>query len=646
MKSDVTGDVAVYTVAGAETARPLPEWLARRRKRSLKQDAEYMNRVELLQDFGFEEASQCIRASEDGDWVVSTGTYKPQMHVHYTPHLSLAFSRHTTALNTTFLLLSSDYTKSLHLQSDRSLEFHTKGQRHYTTRLPRYGRDLVYDRFSAEALVPSVGLDADGNGEVFRMNLDLGQFLNSYKIDVGRDEGVETGLQGSIYAPSVNCGTIAENTHGLTAFGTSAGTVAFFDPRVKKAIPVTGPKMEGEVTALDFSNSGLSLAVGSSEGIVKLFDLRSPRALLQKDQGMGYAIKQLMHLTTASQEKKILSADKRTIKLWDESDGKPWASMEPVVDINHVAWIKDTGMLMTANEGPDQHAFLIPQLGPSPRWCSFLDNMVEEMAEEVKTTTYDNYKFLTLPDLKSLSLDHLIGKTNLLRPYMHGYFVASKLYDQAKLIANPYAWEEERAKRVKEKVEQERASRIRGTKKVKVNQKLADKLLKRQERRAKVDTKAGMLGDDRFGKLFEDEEFMVDETSREFRSLNPSTKVDASGSTAPKQKERNSDDDSSGSEISSDEDENTSGVRMTVSSSNQNGRQSKDVALGSRSQKTGRVSKNRGDVVGEKSVSFVPESKRRKQAQDQDQDMEDAAPQQKRSYADRRSASTNTFRKL
>lgn len=99
-----------------------------------------MNRVELLQDFGFEEASQCIRASEDGDWVVSTGTYKPQMHVHYTPHLSLAFSRHTTALNTTFLLLSSDYTKSLHLQSDRSLEFHTKGQRHYTTRLPRYGR--------------------------------------------------------------------------------------------------------------------------------------------------------------------------------------------------------------------------------------------------------------------------------------------------------------------------------------------------------------------------------------------------------------------------------------------------------------------------------------------------------------------------
>lgn len=44
--------------------------------RSLKNDPEFANRVELLQDFDFEEASQCVRASEDGDWVMSTGTYK------------------------------------------------------------------------------------------------------------------------------------------------------------------------------------------------------------------------------------------------------------------------------------------------------------------------------------------------------------------------------------------------------------------------------------------------------------------------------------------------------------------------------------------------------------------------------------------
>lgn len=73
MKISNHSTVPVYTISGSSTARPLPEWLARKRKRSLKKDPEYASRVELLQDFEFEEASQCIRASDDGHWVMSTG---------------------------------------------------------------------------------------------------------------------------------------------------------------------------------------------------------------------------------------------------------------------------------------------------------------------------------------------------------------------------------------------------------------------------------------------------------------------------------------------------------------------------------------------------------------------------------------------
>jgi hypothetical protein len=73
MKLSNHSEVPVYTIAGSNTARPLPEWLVRKRKRSLKQDPEFANRVELLQDFEFEEASQCVRVSDDGDWVMSTG---------------------------------------------------------------------------------------------------------------------------------------------------------------------------------------------------------------------------------------------------------------------------------------------------------------------------------------------------------------------------------------------------------------------------------------------------------------------------------------------------------------------------------------------------------------------------------------------
>ena len=640
MKATNLNEVPVYTISGASTARPLPDWLARKRKRSLKNDPEYANRVELLQDFEFEEASSCIRVSDDGEWVMSTGTYKPQIHTHYLPHLSLSFARHTTTLNHSFVLLSSDYSKSLHLQTDRSLEFHTAGGCHHRTRLPRYGRDLAYERHSAEALIPSVGVNAEGSGEVYRLNLEIGRYMKPYQIDVGGDDLTTAGggaLQGGINTGSVNTAAIAEDSHNLLAFGTSIGTVEFWDPRSKARVGLLSVQ-EGEITALDFDRSGLTLATGSSEGIVQIFDLRRPVPILRKDQGYGYPIKTLMHMTTSSQEKKILSADKRIIKLWDERDGKAWTSVEPAVDINSVAWCKESGMILTANEGKQQHAFFIPQLGPAPKWCSFLDNIVEEMAEEPPTETYDNFKFLTVPELKTLSLDHLIGKSHLLRPYMHGYFVASKLYEEARLIANPYIWEDERNKRVKEKVEKERESRIRGSKKVKVNQNLVDKMLKKQERRQKVDEDMGILGDQRFGKLFEDEEFAVDEKSREFQLLNPSTKAAETGAT------RLATTDSEGSD-SEDEDgiisKSKSKPEMRISSSSykKSGHQRQDKALGSRVQGAGRVNKSRGEVVGERQITFAPSSGRKEKQKPE--------PARKgRRDEGRRSASGNVFRRM
>ncbi len=47
----------------------------------------------------------------------------------------------------------------------------TPGGCHYRVRIPRFGRDLVYDRRSTEVLVPSVGIDGNGQGEVYRLNL-------------------------------------------------------------------------------------------------------------------------------------------------------------------------------------------------------------------------------------------------------------------------------------------------------------------------------------------------------------------------------------------------------------------------------------------------------------------------------------------
>ena len=571
-------------------------------------------------------------------------------------------------------------------------------------------------------------------GEVFRLNLEMGRYMRSYEVDVGGDDFTSSGagaLQGGINTGAVNTAAIAEESHNLLAFGTTLGTVELFDPRAKGRAGILVPPTQfapdearNEITALDFHRSGLTLATGASNGLMHLYDLRSPVPLLKKDQGYGFPIHTLKFLqpSTATREQtldpKIMSSDKKIIKIWDPRDGSPWTSVEPAVDINSVAWCKDSGMLLTANEGRQQHSFFIPQLGPAPKWCSFLDNLVEEMAEDPNDpnafstgqtgTIYDNFKFLTVPQLRTLNLDHLIGRTNLLRPYMHGYFVGQQLYDEARLITNPYIWEEERAKRVKDKIDKERESRIRGKKKanVKVNKRLAEKLMHVEEKNERkkaqrvlerggdaemVDAPASapepapaadpnappapgksLLADSRFSKLFEDEDFAIDENSHEFRMLNPSTVPEAAprkerGLTAVEQEDIDdvpgSSSDGSGSEkesyapkkepssnkisTSSYKRNNKSRQpRMQVSSST-NVSSGRDRSFGSRAQNMQTKSKpsRRSTVVGEQEVSFMPQGKQRQR--------DNAAPESSgrdKSFnfraKERRSASGNAFRKM
>ncbi|KAI4211502.1 MAG: hypothetical protein LQ351_005678 [Letrouitia transgressa] len=713
--------VPVYTVSGSSTARPLPEWLARKKRRSLKTDPEYASRIELLQDFQFEEASQCIRVSEDGQWVMSTGTYKPQIHTHYLPHLSLSFARHTASLNTKFLLLSSDYSKSLHLQNDRSMELHTPLGCHYTTRIPRYGRDLKYDRRCAEALIPAAGMNENGSGEVFRLNLELGRYMKAYEVNVAGDgllSAPDSALQSGISTGTVNVAAVAEVSHNLLAFGTSIGTIEFWDSRSRNKVgllrqPVQADLINGkqEVTALEFDGSGLGLAAGTSAGMVNLYDLRSPSPKLRKEQGYGYPIQNLIFLNSTSSggpasEPRILSADKRVIKIWNPNDGSPWTSVEPAVDINCVAWCKDSGMLLTANEGKQQHSFFIPQLGPAPKWCSFLDNLVEEMAEDPNDPNaftnqkagevYDNYKFLTTPQLQTLNLSHLIGTTSLLKPYMHGYFVAQRLYEEAKLIADPFVWEDERNKRVKERINSERESRIRGNKKViaKVNKRLAEKIIEKarknerkiaqrvlekggdddalqdvqDENAATQKEPGGLPTDPRFAKLFEDEDFAIDETSREFQLLNPSTKtaverslIDGGFRKLNKEEEAldtmaSSNYDSSSSDTSLSEDkptpQNKDSGRISSPSYKRSGHRGQrpqirvlsspvsravgDRSFGSRMNSTKtRKRSSTSTLAGEREVSFAPQRKKK---------ADYAQKPVKRRDQGRRSASGNTFR--
>lgn len=43
--------------------------------------------------------------------------------------------------------------------------------------------------------------------------------------------------------------------------------------------------------------------------------------------------------------------------------------------------------------------FFVPSLGPAPRWCSFMENLTEELEEQTHSVAYDDFKFITQEEL-------------------------------------------------------------------------------------------------------------------------------------------------------------------------------------------------------------------------------------------------------
>lgn len=66
---------------------------------------------------------------------------------------------------------------------------------------------------------------------------------------------------------------------------------------------------------------------------------------------------------------------------------------------------------------------------------------------------------MTKAELGRLGLTHLQG-TPLLRAFMHGYFLHNRLYNKARALAEPFAYEAYRQQRVASKLDDERQSRI------------------------------------------------------------------------------------------------------------------------------------------------------------------------------------------
>jgi len=507
LKLQNSDGVKVYSVAGGKI---IPSWLSESKKKQLRKDEEYRKRIELIQDFEFPSACQRIKITPDGQYIFATGYHAPRVRVYDLSQLSMKFERYLDAEIVDFQILSDDYAKAVFLCADRTLHFHAKFGAYYQVRVPRFGRDLAYSKTSADLLV------SGSAPEVYRLDLAEGRFMSPLQT---RSQAVNA------------CGIAP--AHGLFACAGDDGGLECFDLRQRESLgwmnAAAAAGVSGqELTSLRFDDNGLQMAVGTSGGVVAVFDLRSSKPLITKDHMYDSAIVDIKFQTDpfGSGQRHVVSSDRHIIKIWDADTGEAHTNIEPgesAGEINDVALRPDSGLLMAACDSARIQAYFVPSLGPAPTWCNFLENLTEEMEENTNVSMYDDYRFVTKSELEKLGLSNLVG-TKMLRAYMHGFFLDNRLYNKAKAISDPFAYETYRKKKIEEKLEDERRSRIGERRKLpKVNAATAAKLILESESKGAKKLEVNLLDDNRFSAMFQDPEFAIDFQSEDYRQLHPNT---------------------------------------------------------------------------------------------------------------------------
>ncbi|KAG2324899.1 hypothetical protein Bca52824_007627 [Brassica carinata] len=482
VKSTSINGVKLYHVSSAPN---VATWLNPKKQRALRKNPRYMQRVEIIQDLKFEDATTRIKATPDGEYLIA---YISSQVKFYEPgQLGLKFERHLDSAIADFkVILDDDYSKLAFLCADRSIYLQAKYGKHHSLRIPRsllfgmMGSDMTYDNRSCDLLC------AASSPDLYRISLEQGRFISLL----------------STQSPALNV-VSRSNVHGLIACGGEDGAVECFDMRMKSsaarinAVTHGGDAAAAEVTAIEFDDSeGLQVAVGSSAGKVFIYDLRTSAPIQVKDHIYESPILSIKwQRTINTQETKLITTDKHIVRIWDP---------------NTVCF---HGVMLLALNSSLIPSYFIPEL---------------EMEETGQTTIYDDYKFVTKEDLEKLQLTGLIG-TNLLKAQMHGYFMKHNLYKNGTSADSSFWYVGylhtslcvlfflQRKIRFP-KVNRDLAATIYNEEYEEEDEEAAKKVSKKKK-------KPGLSGEDfsggRFDNMFHNPEFQIDPESYEYRVLHP-----------------------------------------------------------------------------------------------------------------------------
>lgn len=455
MKVALHNRVKIYNLTSGKN---LPEWADEGKSKKQKKEAmqaagdSSAAGLELIQDLDFPHFARCLFRSADGSFFFAAGDYPPRLKCFSVEDMSQKFSFNADMPICGGVSLSPDFRKFALRSDNRQITVHNTAHVVDRLRVPHTQRCMTFHENSAELL-------SGGNShEIFRISLDSGAFVESYKSCSNE------GINAIDFFPQ----------HGLTLTGGENGVVEAWDPRANPNKP-TGAIDVSSLDEIDHEETGItSFAVdddggyifcaGTSTGQVAIFDIRLNKPLLVKDHMSELPIvKILLHRDSNLKNTRVASADSRAVKIWDRESGANMTAVEaPNCDIYDIMFAKqehnmavapykspDSGVLMMACDCPRVQVHFIPDLGRAPRWCTFLDSMAESFDEEEVTTIFDDYKFITSDEASKIGITSTAIAAGKVRPAMHGFFVEAALYRDLKAVADPGAFTREVEERKK-----------------------------------------------------------------------------------------------------------------------------------------------------------------------------------------------------
>ncbi|CEM06089.1 unnamed protein product [Vitrella brassicaformis CCMP3155] len=553
----VSRSTRVYDLSSGKS---LPDFVehAQRHNKSLRRDASFRRRIELLQSFEFTVASSSVKVSPDGSFIAATGIYPPSVKVYETSELSLKFDRRVDSEVVDLIFLSQDYRKLVLLEFNRWVEFHAQGGRHHRIRVPKEGRCMSYDPDTCEVYV--VGSSED----IYRIDVETGVFEEPLKTTCA----------------ALNACAVCPTLPLLVTAG-EGGIIEAWDTRASTRRPASTVDLYSTIdpsqlpngrsaTALSFSGNGLSLAVGCVNGILQVLDIRSSRPYWSHATKTSAAIRavQCFHRGRAARASDfgdaadggagteqalfVAAVDAQTLRVCSAAAapageggggvGGSSSSSPPVAVVesagggsfNSVCVYPDSGMVFVPRDDRRIGLYFIPTLGLAPTWCSFLDGLTEELEEGSQAPgvegdegpphpLYEDFRFVTQAQLAQLGADHLLG-TPLVRAYLHGYFMDARLYSQLKAATTTAsAYELHRKQRIRDKMQDKQPMRIQVKHHLpKVNAALASRLQETVQAAtqggggkaskkvaAAAERASSLLTDKRFEKLFSNPDFAI-----------------------------------------------------------------------------------------------------------------------------------------